>query len=72
MVTVNSRYNEHSAVAMRLRSKDEFTRFYDGLDLVGPGAVPINHWQPGPVPGAQPEPALLAYAALGRKPAQLP
>jgi hypothetical protein len=70
MVTANSRYNERSAVAMRLRPRDEFTRFFDGLDLVSPGVVPINHWQPGTVPGAQREPALPAYAALGRKPAQ--
>jgi hypothetical protein len=70
MVTANSRYNEHSAVAMRLRSSDELTRFFDGLDLVDPGLVPINHWQPGPAPATQREPALPAYAALGRKPAQ--
>ena len=70
MVTANSRYNDRSAVAMRLRSKDEFTRFFDGLDLAGPGVVPINHWQPGQAPDAQPGPALPAYAALGRKPGQ--
>jgi O-methyltransferase involved in polyketide biosynthesis len=68
MVTVNDRYNEHSAVAMRLRSKDEFGRFFTGLDLVGPGVVPINHWRPAREPGPQPDPGLPAYAALGRKP----
>jgi hypothetical protein len=43
---------------------------FDGLDLAGPGVVPINHWQPGQAPGAQPDPALPACAALGRKPGQ--
>ena len=67
VATANSRYNEHSAVAMRLRTKDAVTRFFDGLDLTEPGVVPINHWQPGPAPDTQREPALPAYAALARK-----
>ena len=68
--TTNSRYNERSAVAMRLRTRDEFTRFFDGLDLAGPGVVPVNHWRPGPAPGTPQEPPLPCYAALGRKPAR--
>jgi S-adenosyl methyltransferase len=71
MTTLNSRYNDHSAVAMRLRPKDELARFFDGLDLVGPGVVPINHWQPGPASDTRRKPVLPAYAALGRKPAGL-
>jgi hypothetical protein len=62
-----SRYNKHSAVQLRLRTRAEFTRFFHGLDLAGPGAVPVNHWQPGPPP-ARRDDALPAYAALGRKP----
>jgi hypothetical protein len=64
-----SRYNEHSVVAMQLRTREEFTRFFDGLELAAPGAVPINHWHPGSPPGTRKEAALPAYAALGRKPA---
>jgi hypothetical protein len=48
---------------MRLRTKAELTRFFDGLELIDPGVVPINHWEPG----APAEPPLPAYAALGRK-----
>jgi hypothetical protein len=67
VATASSRYNEHSAVSMRLRARPEFTRFFDGLDLAPPGVVPINHWQPGP-PRQEPDQAALpAYAALGRK-----
>ena len=69
VATANSRYNEHSAVAMRLRARDEFTRFFNGLDLVGAGVVPINHWQPGLAAGAHLPDPLPCYAALGRKPA---
>jgi O-methyltransferase involved in polyketide biosynthesis len=68
VATASRRYNERSAVALRLRTEAEFTRFFDGLDLIAPGVVPINHWQAGPPPQAQPGPALPAYAALGRKP----
>lgn len=49
VATGSSRYNEHSAVAMRPRPKGEFTRFLDGLELVppayprrGPDVVPVN------------------------------
>jgi S-adenosyl methyltransferase len=48
---------------MRLRTKAELTRFFDGLELIAPGVVPISHWEPG----APAEPPLPAYAALGRK-----
>jgi hypothetical protein len=70
VATAGSRYNEHSAVPMRLRTREEFTRFLDGLELAVPGVVPVNHWHPGPPPGTRKKAALPAYAALGRKPAQ--
>lgn len=67
VATAGSRYNEHSAVRLRLRTRAEFTRFFDGLELAGPGVVPINCWRPQP--GCQQEEGLPAYAALGGKPA---
>ena len=69
VATASSRYNKHSVVAMRLRTRTEFTRFFNGLELTSPGVVPINHWQPGPPPDATREAPLPAYAALGRRPA---
>jgi hypothetical protein len=65
-----SRYNQNSAVPLRLRSQAEFTRFFDGLELTSPGIVPVNRWQPAPPPDGQREEkeALPGYAALGRKP----
>jgi hypothetical protein len=70
VAAAGSRYNEHSAVALRLRTRAEFTRFFDGLELAGPGVVPVNHWHPGLRPGPDEEGPLPAYAALARKPAQ--
>jgi hypothetical protein len=64
-----SRYNQHSALPLQLRTQEEFTRFFDGLELTGPGVVPVSHWQPAPLPdGQQKKEVLPAYAALGRKP----
>ena len=44
----------------------EVTRFFDGLDLLEPGVVPVNYWRPGPG-GPDPAGELPAYAAVGRK-----
>ena len=62
------RYNQRAPTAMRLRTVAEFSRFFDGLELIDPGVVPVNHWKPGSPPGTQEEEALPAYAALARKP----
>jgi hypothetical protein len=64
----SSRYNQHTPTSMRLRSAAEFSRFFGGLELIEPGVMPVNHWQPGPPPDTQKEEALPAYAALARKP----
>jgi hypothetical protein len=47
-----------------LRSRDEVTRFTEGLELVPPGVVRVDEWRPGPVPD-RPTPV---YALLARKP----
>jgi hypothetical protein len=47
--SVNSgvqRYNNHSAVPIHPRTKDQVARFFDGLELVGPGVVPLGTWKP--------------------------
>lgn len=48
------------------RSHSEVTKFFDGLDLVEPGVVPIEEWHTAPDPQAAWRVAF--YAALGRKP----
>jgi hypothetical protein len=52
----------------RLRTKAEFTRFFDGLELVEPGVVPVAEWRADDEP--QPRPAAAQtgmYAAAARK-----
>ena len=51
------------------RSYDEVARFFEGLELVDPGLVPIDQWRPEDLP-EPPDPARPAwhYGAIGRKP----
>jgi hypothetical protein len=39
-------YEETGAVPYRLRSPEQITRFFDGLQAVEPGIVPIQEWRP--------------------------
>jgi hypothetical protein len=52
-----------------LRSRAEVARFFDGLDLVEPGIVPVTQWRPE-VPESQRPPLAEAsiYAAVACKP----
>jgi hypothetical protein len=53
-------------ITMTLFSRAEATRFFDGLELLEPGVVPVNYWRPGP-DGPDPASAIPGYAAVGRK-----
>jgi hypothetical protein len=64
---VSARYTERSAVTVTSRTKAEFTRFFDGLQIAGPGVVQLGRWQPGPA-SALSRHGMPAYCALGRKP----
>ena len=49
------------------RTRDATTRFFDGLELAGPGVVSVSAWRPEPFV-AQPEGRTLMYAGVARKP----
>jgi S-adenosyl methyltransferase len=58
-----------AGIPFQYRSKDEFARFLDGLELVDPGITPMSEWRPELEPGPQPGPSEAgAYAALAKKP----
>ena len=40
------RYNERSSASLTLRTRDQVAQFFDGLELVGPGVVPLSQWWP--------------------------
>ncbi|MEU6355192.1 SAM-dependent methyltransferase [Streptomyces sp. NPDC047072] len=51
------------------RSLAEFSRFFDGLELLGPGVIPVYGWRPEPVDvAAQAEGIVPVYAGVARKP----
>lgn len=41
-------YAETGAAPYYTRSRNEMVGFFDGLDLVDPGVVPVHRWRPGP------------------------
>jgi hypothetical protein len=43
-------YNESGAVPYHLRRPEQVARFFDGLQLVEPGVVPIHQWRPDHTP----------------------
>ena len=59
------RYNETGAAPYYLRSPEELAGFFEGLELLEPGVVPLNEWRPEPgrVPGE-----VIAVGGVARKP----
>jgi hypothetical protein len=62
-----SDYNESARNAYHLRSPEQITGFFDGLELVEPGVVSITRWRPEPAEVGQPT-DVAAMAGVGRKP----
>ncbi|MGC9540339.1 SAM-dependent methyltransferase [Streptomyces sp. UG1] len=59
-----------AGVTLALRSREDFTRFFEGLELVPPGVQVPHQWHPDlgePVPG-QDDGVIPGYGAVGRKP----
>jgi S-adenosyl methyltransferase len=59
-------YNESGAVPYYLRSPGQFARFFEGLELVEPGVVPVQHWRPDPGSSGQLA-EIYSYCGMGRK-----
>ncbi|WP_327182447.1 SAM-dependent methyltransferase [Streptomyces sp. NBC_01334] len=58
-----------AGVTLALRSREEFTRFFDGLDLVEPGVAVVPEWHPelGELVPGQDDGVIPGYGAVGRK-----
>jgi hypothetical protein len=61
------RYNQRSAVPITPRARAQVTRFFDGMQIIEPGVVPLGQWHPGP-PQQFDSPGLPTYCVVGRKP----
>jgi hypothetical protein len=46
------------------RPRAEVARFFDGLEMIGPGLVNLSEWWPSDAP----DPGLAGYVGIGRKP----
>jgi hypothetical protein len=62
-------WNERAATPITIRSIEEFTRFFDGLQLVEPGVVSEPQWRPDAGTLFAGRYMQDAYGAVGRKPA---
>ncbi|MGW7793550.1 SAM-dependent methyltransferase [Streptomyces tricolor] len=59
-------YNNSGAVPYNLRTVEAITSFFDGLELIEPGVVPVTRWRPDP---GSPAPEIVAeHGGLARKP----
>ncbi len=61
------RYNESGADPYRVRRPDQIARFFDGLELVDPGVVPVQRWRPDDTPADVPA-GLVNMGGAGKKP----
>ncbi|QXJ25542.1 SAM-dependent methyltransferase [Actinomadura graeca] len=60
-------WNASGNAGLVLRSPEQITRFFDGLELLEPGVVSVTRWRPEVTVGEPPE-AVDAFGGLGRKP----
>jgi S-adenosyl methyltransferase len=58
-------YNDSGAVPYYLRGPEQFERYFEGLELVEPGVVPMVQWRPDPDTEQAP---IYSYCGVGRKP----
>jgi hypothetical protein len=54
---------ERSGEPAAPRTRDEFARFFRGLELVPPGITPVAEWRPDDDPATRPSPAEAAVNA---------
>jgi hypothetical protein len=61
-------YNATSSLNITPRDQATVARFFDGMEMTGPGLTPLAQWR-GTVPAAAPGPGLSCYCGIARKPA---
>jgi len=61
------RYNARSSASLTLRTRDQVARFFDGLELIGPGLVPLSQWWPADEVDAGAASGVIGYCGMARK-----
>jgi S-adenosyl methyltransferase len=59
-------YNQSGAIPYMLRDPEQIIGFFDGLELVEPGVVPVPRWRPDVAPIAA-STEVSAFGGIGRK-----
>ncbi|MCX4671053.1 SAM-dependent methyltransferase [Streptomyces sp. NBC_01381] len=65
MIAASDAYNKSGAIPYYVRGVEEIGGFFDGLELVEPGVVPVTRWRPESADDPMP---VDAYGAVARKP----
>jgi O-methyltransferase involved in polyketide biosynthesis len=60
-------YNASASLTITPRDRAAVARFFDGLEMTGPGLMPLAQWW-GPQPATEPGSGLSCYCGIGRKP----
>ena len=68
MPEAERRYNAQASAQFHARDREHVSRFFDGLDLVGPGLVNLSHWRQGTSADGGADTEVAAYCGLARKP----
>lgn len=61
-------WNKFGTPSMTLRTTQQLTRFFDGLDLLPPGVVSCSRWRPDPSGGAELPDEVDEFCGVARKP----
>jgi hypothetical protein len=68
MPEAERRYNEQASAQFNARDREHVSRFFDGLELTGPGLVNLSRWPQGTAGGGDTHADVAAYCGLARKP----
>jgi hypothetical protein len=68
MAEVAERLSSRSQEQFVWRSKEQVAQFFDGLELLDPGVVPVDRWRPDADTELSGDRVIPFYGAVGRKP----
>jgi S-adenosyl methyltransferase len=68
MPEAERRYNEQASARFNARDREQVSRFFDGLELTGPGLVNLSRWAPGTGGQDSAQADVAAYCGLALKP----
>ena len=68
MPEAERRYNEQASARFNARDRERVSRFFDGLELTGPGLVNLSRWSQGTAGDGGAHADVAGYCGLARKP----